>query len=115
MSKGFKTFFILMGVALTGIIIWGAIRRRKEESYNKVTGKVVADNVPLMYFNGTGLIPMGSYLNAGDPITVHAEEYDMYKIDCDGIYINKDSVQLNPEFSNFIGSEGISKYNRTGL
>lgn len=110
--------WIGIGIAgMLGIILYDQWKKKKQGSAafsNMITGKVIKP-APVLHFNGESYDPIGSQLQVGDKITVHAEQGDYYKVDCDGLYIPCDTVQLDRQFSNFIGNENEQYYNRSGL
>lgn len=57
-----------------------------------------------MYLNADGnMSELRSVLNQGNRIHIFAQANGMYKIDCDGIWVNQNCVTVDPEFRNFIG------------
>ncbi|MHA1558294.1 MAG: hypothetical protein ACTSXG_00575 [Alphaproteobacteria bacterium] len=113
MNKETK-IFIFSGIALAVLVALLLPKKTvKKDGVNKLTGKVKED-IPLLYFNGKDIVPMGTFLNAGDQITIHAEENGLYKIDCDGIYCEKSGIELDSEYANFLGNES-DDYDKTGI
>jgi len=57
-----------------------------------------------MFLNANGsMTELQAVFNRGQRVQVFAQADGMYKVDCDGIWINQNCVDVDKEFRNFTG------------
>jgi len=67
------------------------------------SGRINKDGTNLFKNADGNLIQLKAVMNNGEKVQVYAQADGMYKVDCDGIWIDQSCITIDPEFRNFTG------------
>jgi len=66
-------------------------------------GTVNRNGTPIYLNADGGMTELKARMNQGEKVHIFAQADGYYKIDCDGIWINQNCVDVDSEFRNFTG------------